>query len=127
MLSALLNGIFWCWDKLHIVLLSFKTLFDKIFSLFLLKCALFVGILKASVTYVTGLISKAYTAVVSLFDGASNVEDPFSHTTGIMGTLETANYVFPLSEMFAMLALIAGLWVACLVYRFIKSLIPTLS
>ena len=127
MLSAILDGIFWCWDKLHIVLLSFKTLFDKIFSLFLLKCALFVGILKGSVVYVTGLINKAYTAVLSLFDNAENIEDPFTHTSVLMDTLETANYIFPLSEMFAMLALIAALWVACLVYRFIKSLIPTLS
>jgi hypothetical protein len=52
---------------------------------------------------------------------------PASYLNALDGYLAGINYFFPLTELMGMLGALFALWVVCLLYRLVKSWIPTVS
>lgn len=80
-------------------------------------------------TYLANKMNDLLTAwqSVNTATGSIGAEQSLAPTGSVLDALECLNYISPVEEGLGLLLVLAALWGAGLLYRFIKSLIPTLS
>ncbi|MDD2710345.1 MAG: hypothetical protein PHV34_20380 [Verrucomicrobiae bacterium] len=103
-------------DALEAIWDGLKTFFDK-------YAAFLAAVLSGIVAFVNAMTAALDEALTALAD----VVAPSINMPGLPDVVGMVNYVFPLSELFAMLLVLASLWIAAIAYRFVKSWLPTLS
>lgn len=86
------------------------------------------GIAKAIYTFIILMLDRAFTSLGELAGAVGGIENDFSAPVGlVLDALRFTNYFFPLEEMFAFAAALVALWVLGMLYRLVKSWIPSLS
>lgn len=79
---------------------------------------------------IVGLVNSAVNLVLqklAALQAVAEVEGGGSLGSWAMQALSLANYLFPVEEMFAIMAIYFSVWGAGIAYRFVKSWIPTLT
>jgi hypothetical protein len=119
------NAIGWLLNSIWTAL---RSIIQGIWNIVLQGWTWAVGLIVVICTVVTDVVNTIASMLESLATALSSLTLPDSNVVGSVGDcLAVANYFFPVEEMFAGLVLISATWIIMLVYRVIKSWIPTLS
>ena len=123
----MLDAIFWLGNKIHADIVIFKTLLAKLFSMAFAQIFIVVGLVKVLIMSVSGVVNKAYNAMAGFVNSPVVDGNGLPSQSTFMDYLAVANTIFPLTELFAYMVLITAFWLGAVIYRFIKSWIPTVS
>jgi len=87
-----------------------------------------LGLLVGLTVWVKAIMDVVYDLLAQLVEAIGNLVVPDGHISGAPSSLlEVANTFSPIVEGFVILMALAALWAAAIVYRTIKSWLPTLS
>jgi hypothetical protein len=105
-----------------------KTIVKTCWDFCLTGWTFFVALILVVVTAVTTLITSVLDLLTTLLSKLAAITVPNSNVSQSVGDwLSVANTFAPVQEGFGLLIVVSTLWVAMLIYRFIKSWIPTVS
>jgi len=87
-----------------------------------------VGLFWIAVCAIVGLVDSVKVMIDGLIESLATLVMPDPHATqAVTHYLEVANTFFPVEEGFAILLGLCTVWGVALLYRFVKSWIPTLD
>ncbi len=87
-----------------------------------------VALILLAVTAVTALLSSVLDLLTTTLSQLAEITVPNSNVSQNVGDwLSVANTFAPVQEGFGLLIVLSTLWIAMLIYRFVKSWIPTVN
>jgi hypothetical protein len=120
----------WLYDILHVAWVATSTFFGQVYWLFktffLIRIMVIASVFSVSV-FMWRMIAYSFTVIIShAHTIAVAVATPQGQAT--VGTLlDLANYIFPIEESLALMALLATYACDCLFIRFCRAFIPTMT
>ncbi len=107
---------------------AFKRLIHAMWHFAMQGWTWLVGLVVILVTAVSSLVNSVLGLFQLLIEKLAAITAPQSTITQSVGDwLTIANTIAPVQEAFGSAVLLSTLWAAMLVYRFIKSWVPTVS
>jgi hypothetical protein len=108
--------------------LGYKGIFQSLWNFATAAWTWLVGLVIAVVMAVVHVVQWIGDLILDLLGRITSMALPSGNAVQSVGDwFQLANGFFPVTEGFVAIVFLSGIWLVCLVYRLIKSYIPTLA